>query len=204
MIGTQFYKPLELDKLTRTITRTVEREEEVQVAVPVERTETRTVQEPEYAAIKDEDGTTHQIVVGCTPREVTETVQDIEYRTEKRTVTEEVEEQEEYDNPAPNTFTKYREAAQWCNANKARMVDCGDYYEVQALPEPTKEEERRAELERRLSELQEYLRSTDWYAIRFADSGVEIPAGVKQARQEARDEIDTLRAELEALAAAKA
>lgn len=61
---------------------------------------------------------------------------------------------------------------------------------------PTEEEERRAELERRLSELQEYLRSTDWYAIRFADSGVEIPAGVKQARQEARDEIDTLRAEL--------
>ena len=46
--------------------------------------------------------------------------------------------------------------------------------------------------------------TTDWYAIRFADSGVEIPAGVKQARQEARDEIDTLRAELEALAAAKA
>ena len=204
MIGTQFYKPLELDKLTRTVTRTVEREEEVQVAVPVERTETRTVQEPEYAAIKDEDGTTHQIVVGYTPREVTETVQDIEYRTEKRTVTEEVAEQEEYDNPAPNTFTKYCEAAQWCNANKARMVDCGDYYEVQALPEPTKEEERRAELERRLSELQEYLRSTDWYAIRFADSGVEIPAGVTQARQEARDEIDTLRAELEALAASKA
>ena len=69
---------------------------------------------------------------------------------------------------------------------------------------PTVEEERRAELERRLSELQEYLRSTDWYAIRFADSGVEIPSSVKQARQEARDEIDTLRAELEALAAAKA
>ena len=65
---------------------------------------------------------------------------------------------------------------------------------------PTKEDVRRAELEGRLSELQEYLRSTDWYAIRFADSGVEMPAGVKQARQEARDEIDTLRAELEALA----
>ncbi|WP_458401140.1 hypothetical protein [Mailhella sp.] len=69
---------------------------------------------------------------------------------------------------------------------------------------PTEEEERRAEIEARIAELQEYLRSTDWYAIRFADSGVEIPAGVKQARQEARDEIDTLRAELEALAAAKA
>lgn len=69
---------------------------------------------------------------------------------------------------------------------------------------PTEEEECRAEIEARIAELQEYLRSTDWYAIRFADSGVEIPSSVKQARQKARDEIDTLRAELEALAAAKA
>ena len=69
---------------------------------------------------------------------------------------------------------------------------------------PTEEEELREEIEARIAELQEYLRSTDWYAIRFADSGVEIPASVKQARQEARGEIDTLRAELEALAAAKA
>jgi len=168
MIGTKFYKPLELDKLTRTVTRTVTRE--------VEKLE------PVY----NENG----VLTG--------------YKAVTKTVTEDVPGQEEYDNPAPNTFTKYREAAQWCTANRARMVDCGGYYEVQALPEPTEEEERRAEIEARIAELQEYLRSTDWYAIRFADSGVEIPSSVKQARQEARDEIDTLRAELEALEVAKA
>lgn len=45
----------------------------------------------------------------------------------------------------------------------------------------------------KISELEEYLKSTDWYAIRFADTGEEIPADIKKARQEARDEISKLR-----------
>lgn len=64
----------------------------------------------------------------------------IEYKTVTKTVTEEVPEQEEYDNPAPNTMTKYRIAAQWCNANHAVIEDKGEWYEVVALPEPTAEE----------------------------------------------------------------
>ena len=140
MIGTKFAKPLEPDTLTRTVMRTYTREVEEQVAYPVELEITRTVQEPVYTTIKAEDGTTHQIVVGYTPKEVTETVQDIEYRTEKRTVTEEVPEQETYDNPAPNTYTRYREVSQWCNANGALMEDKGEWYEVCAIPEPTPEE----------------------------------------------------------------
>ena len=140
MIGTKFYKPLEMDKLTRTVIRTVTREEEVQVAVPVEREYTHTVQDPVYKTMTADDGTQVQVVVGFTEREVTEKVQDVEYRTEKRTVTEDVPEQEEYDNPAPNTLTKYREAAQWCNKNQAYIEDKGKYYEVVALPEPTPEE----------------------------------------------------------------
>jgi hypothetical protein len=153
MIGTKFYKPLEYDTLTREVMRTVTREVEEQVPYTVERTETRTVQEPVYTTIKAEDGTTHQIVVDYTPKEVTETVRGIEYRTEKKTVTEEVPDSEEYTNPAPNTYTKYREAAQWCNKNNAKMVDCqpndeypNGYYEVQAIPEPTAEELAAAEL----------------------------------------------------------
>ena len=110
MIGTKFYKPLELDKLTRTVTRTVTKE--------VEKLE------PVY----NENG----VLTG--------------YKAVTKTVTEDVPGQEEYDNPAPNTLTKYREAAQWCNANRARMVDCGDYYEVQAIPAPTPEELAAAEL----------------------------------------------------------
>lgn len=58
-------------------------------------------------------------------------------------------------------------------------------------PEPTPEEIKR----QRCQELHSYLNSTDWYAIRFADTGVPIPAEIKQKRQEARDEISELEAE---------
>lgn len=62
-------------------------------------------------------------------------------------------------NDAPNTLSKYAQAAEWCNANKAIIEDKGDCYEVVALPEPTEEElqaqalaqaksERAAEVER--------------------------------------------------------
>ena len=53
------------------------------------------------------------------------------------------------------------------------------------------EEEQRKQ--QRIAELEEYLKSTDWYAIRFADTGEEMPADIKKARQEARDEISRLR-----------
>ena len=43
-------------------------------------------------------------------------------------------------NPAPNTYAKYAEAAAWCNANNAVIKDKGDYYEVVAVPAPTTEE----------------------------------------------------------------
>lgn len=49
---------------------------------------------------------------------------------------------------------------------------------------------------RRISELENYLNSTDWYAVRYAETGVEIPADIKTARQEARDEISALREQL--------
>ena len=43
-------------------------------------------------------------------------------------------------NDAQNTLSKYAQAAQWCNENKATIEDKGEYYEVVALPEPTAEE----------------------------------------------------------------
>lgn len=45
----------------------------------------------------------------------------------------------------------------------------------------------------RIAELEKYLNETDWYAIRLADTGEEIPAEIKKARQEAREEISKLR-----------
>lgn len=56
-------------------------------------------------------------------------------------------------------------------------------------PEPTEKEK----AERRINELETYLSSTDWYAIRFADAGKHIPSEIKTQQQEAREEISRLR-----------
>ena len=58
-------------------------------------------------------------------------------------------------------------------------------------PEPSDYEK----AQQRISELESYLSETDWYAIRFADTGEEIPANIKNNRQDARDEISGLREE---------
>lgn len=38
-------------------------------------------------------------------------------------------------------------------------------------------------------EAEAYLRSTDWYVIRFAEQGIPYPQEIKDARQAARDKI---------------
>lgn len=45
----------------------------------------------------------------------------------------------------------------------------------------------------RIAELQNFLNETDWYSIRFAETGAEIPQEIKSARQAAREEISRLR-----------
>ena len=47
--------------------------------------------------------------------------------------------------------------------------------------------------EQRINVLEQYLRDTDWYAIRFADTEEPIPDEIKKRRQDARDEISKLR-----------
>lgn len=49
----------------------------------------------------------------------------------------------------------------------------------------------------RIAELQKYLDETDWYAVRFAETGVEIPDEIKAERQAAREEISRLRSEVD-------
>jgi hypothetical protein len=58
-------------------------------------------------------------------------------------------------------------------------------------PPPAPEEIKR----QRIKELERYLASTDWYVIRFADTGEAIPLEIKEARQSAREEISRLREE---------
>lgn len=44
--------------------------------------------------------------------------------------------------------------------------------------------------------LQKFLNDTDWYTVRYAETGVEIPADIKAKRQVAREKIDKLRLEV--------
>ena len=52
---------------------------------------------------------------------------------------------------------------------------------IKPLPPPTQEEIN--------AEAHAYLASTDWYVVRFAETGVVIPADVAAARQAARERI---------------
>lgn len=86
------------------------------------------------------------------------------------------------------------EAAIWCNDNNAVLEEIESEGEVRRfkivpVPEETEEEKR----EFRIDELQNYLNATDWYAVRFAETGAEIPDAVKAERQAAREEISRLR-----------
>jgi hypothetical protein len=56
-------------------------------------------------------------------------------------------------------------------------------------PPPTKEQIAAQEEQ----SLMVYLASTDWYAIRYAETGKAIPEAILQERQSARDGISTLR-----------
>ena len=88
----------------------------------------------------------------------------------------------------------YAETAIWCNENNAVLQEIEPAenhrrFKVVAIPEPTAEELKNF----RINELQNFLEETDWYAIRFADTGAEIPEDIKVARQSAREEISRLR-----------
>ena len=72
--------------------------------------------------------------------------------------------------------------ADWDTATGARLVPIPAY-------EPT-EAERLATEEQ---ELLSYLARTDWYAVRFAETGEAIPDEVRDKRQEARIRISEIR-----------
>lgn len=68
----------------------------------------------------------------------------------------------------------------------------GNYYIKGYCPEKLRE----IKEQERIADLEKYLTMTDWYAIRFADTGEEIPTEIKKARQDAREEISKLREEV--------
>lgn len=98
-----------------------------------------------------------------------------------------------FDNPIEVTDEEYDKLVEL--ANKEGKWISGDKDGKPILVDPPEPNEKE-KTERRIQELQQYLESTDWYAIRFADTGEEIPADIKKKRQNARVEISELRQEL--------
>lgn len=68
----------------------------------------------------------------------------------------------------------------------------GNYYVKGYCPEKPQE----IINQERIADLEKYLTMTDWYTIRFADTGKEIPTEIKKARQDVREEISKLREEV--------
>jgi hypothetical protein len=52
--------------------------------------------------------------------------------------------------------------------------------------------EKADENEKMIQSLQEYLDGTDWYVVRYMETGKAIPEGISEHRQAARDEISRL------------
>lgn len=77
-----------------------------------------------------------------------------------------------------------------------------EYTRLQALEQAEQAPERVAERECRaaLQEQLKYLDTTDWYVVRYEETGAAIPAEVTTARADARKTIDELRAQLDSLA----
>lgn len=92
------------------------------------------------------------------------------------------------------TEEQYDEAYEYVSANgytieEVEAVDGVRQFKIVEIPQPTEAELKQA----RIAELESYLASTDWYAIRESETGIDIPADVKQARADARTEISSLR-----------
>lgn len=92
------------------------------------------------------------------------------------------------------TEEQYDEAYEYVSANdytieEVEAVDGVRQFKIVTIPAPTEAELKQA----RIAELESYLASTDWYAIRESETGVDIPADIKQARADARLEISSLR-----------
>lgn len=96
--------------------------------------------------------------------------------------------------PSKNIFTSYVEIEEseykslfdgQSNGKQIKHDESGKPYLSDYDTTPTAEQQ--------ITELQTYLKNTDWYAIRYAETGTEIPDGITKKRQEMRNKISELR-----------
>ena len=84
------------------------------------------------------------------------------------------------------------EAAVWAGQNGAFIDGThfkqSGYFEIRAIPRADKTAEK-------IGVLREYLNNTDWYVMRFVETGVPVPADIKAKRLAVRAEINALQKE---------
>lgn len=59
----------------------------------------------------------------------------------------------------------------------------------------TAEQVDQIEIDDEIEQLEQYLKNTDWYSIRYAETQVAVPEEILDNRQSARDRISILRGE---------
>ena len=79
-----------------------------------------------------------------------------------------------------------------CYIKEIEPLDGVRRFQIERNEEPTQEELNQM----RIAELERYLSLSDWYVVRYTETGVEIPGDVRQQRQSAREEISSLREQI--------
>ena len=100
-----------------------------------------------------------------------------------------------------------QEAADFCNSSQSTENACyikeiepvNGVRRFQIVPneQPTEQEINQEQNRQKIMKLESYLSSTDWYAVRYAETGVEIPQDIRTQRQSAREEISYLREDIQ-------
>ena len=97
--------------------------------------------------------------------------------------------EEEYPPEAANFCNNSQNTENPCYIKEIEPLDGKRRFQIVQNEQPTEQEIN----QQRIRELECYLASTDWYAVRYAETGVEIPQDVRSQRQSAREEISRLR-----------
>ena len=109
------------------------------------------------------------------------------------TFEEDIDKREPYEQEHEETYMNPTTGAEEVRLVKTptlkRFFVIGSEPVVETPQEPTAEDLRNT----RIAELQDYLAATDWYSVRFVETGVAIPEAIKEGRQAAREEISRLR-----------
>ncbi len=102
-----------------------------------------------------------------------------------------------YDGECPEELADFCNSSQNtetpCYIKEIEPADGKRRFQIVQNEQPTEQEIN----QQRIRELESYLSSTDWYAVRYAETGVVIPQDVRTQRQSAREEISRLRENLQ-------